>query len=47
MELMGLCSVCGKPGACFTCHLCGRIVCRDCFDPVHGICVSCRQHKSY
>ena len=38
MDLMGLCSICGKPGAMYTCHLCGRIVCSNCFDISHGVC---------
>ena len=42
MEVMGLCSICGKPGPMFTCGLCGRLVCRSCFDSQHGVCSSCK-----
>lgn len=45
MDLMGLCSICGKPGAMSTCRLCGRLVCSSCFDPQHGICNSCKMGK--
>jgi hypothetical protein len=45
MDLMGLCSNCGKPGAMFTCRLCGRIVCGQCFDNVHSICNRCKVGK--
>ncbi|HEC87277.1 MAG: orotate phosphoribosyltransferase [Thermoplasmata archaeon] len=46
MEIMGLCSICGKPGEMFTCHLCGRIVCRDCYDAANGICINCKVQRS-
>ena len=42
MDLMGLCSVCGKPGAMFTCRLCGKLVCANCFDGQHSICNGCK-----
>lgn len=45
VDLMGLCSICGKPGAMFTCHLCGRIVCSGCYDNAHGICCNCKSGK--
>ena len=45
-DLLGLCSICGKPGAMFTCHLCGRLVCSNCFDNQHGICTHCRVEKT-
>ena len=45
MDLMGLCSICGKPGANFTCSLCGRLVCSNCFDVNSGVCVSCKMGK--
>lgn len=45
MDLMGLCSICGNPGAMLTCHLCGRIVCGRCFDNTNGICNSCKAGK--
>ncbi len=45
MDLMGLCSICGKPDAMHTCSLCGRLVCNSCFDNIHGICNSCKMGK--
>ena len=45
MDLMGLCSICGKPGAMFTCSLCGRLVCSNCFDKSHSVCCSCKIGK--
>ncbi len=45
MDLMGLCHNCGKPGANFTCILCGKIVCISCFDNINGLCLSCKMGK--
>ena len=45
-DLLGLCSICGKPETMFTCHLCGRLVCANCFDNQHGICTHCRVEKT-
>jgi len=45
MEMMGLCSICGKPGAMHTCKLCGRIVCKNCFDNFNNICKQCKTGK--
>lgn len=45
MDLMGLCSICGKPGAMHSCMLCGRLVCGNCFDINHGVCASCKAEK--
>jgi hypothetical protein len=45
MDLMGLCSICGKPGIMFTCMLCGRQVCSDHFDKNQGICTICKTGK--
>lgn len=45
MEMMGLCSICGKPGAMHTCSLCGRTVCNNCFDRLNNICNSCKSGK--
>jgi hypothetical protein len=45
MNLLGLCSVCGRPGAMFTCILCGRNVCNNCFDKSHNICGYCKIGK--
>ena len=41
VDLLGLCNICGKPGAMFTCHMCGKLVCPSCFDKEHGICKQC------
>ncbi|MEF8878831.1 MAG: orotate phosphoribosyltransferase [Candidatus Thermoplasmatota archaeon] len=46
MEMMGLCSICGKPRARHTCHLCGRLVCSSCFDSAHGVCNRCKKTSS-
>jgi len=45
MDLMGLCSICGKPGAMFTCSLCGRLVCSNCFDSYNSVCSNCKVGK--
>ena len=45
MDLMGLCSICGKPGAMHTCRLCGGLVCNSCFDINNGVCSSCKMGK--
>ena len=45
MDLMGLCSVCGKPDAMNTCSLCGRLVCNNCFDHAHRVCFACKTGK--
>jgi len=41
MEIPGLCNVCGKPGVMFSCMLCGKLVCRNCMDNKHNICIKC------
>jgi len=45
MDLIGLCSICNRPGAMFTCILCGRLVCSNCFDKKHSICSNCKIGK--
>ena len=45
MDLMGLCSICGKPGAMNTCNLCGRLVCNNCFDHQNHVCIRCPTGK--
>ncbi|UCH71870.1 MAG: hypothetical protein JSW62_05605 [Thermoplasmatales archaeon] len=45
MDLIGLCSICGKPRAMFTCSLCGRLVCNSCFDSQHNVCNNCKMGK--
>jgi len=47
MEMMGLCSICGKPGAMNTCMLCGRIVCSNCFDHTDKVCKKCKIGSVY
>ena len=42
MELVGICMICGRPNARYTCRLCGRIVCNNCYDFSNGICVACK-----
>jgi len=41
MELIGICNICGKARKLYTCSLCGRLVCANCFDPHNGICRQC------
>lgn len=41
MDLKGLCSICGKPDAFLTCILCGKIVCKGCYDLNNNICSKC------
>ena len=38
-----LCEICGKKPAEFVCKDCGRLVCRDDFDPVLWVCKECRK----
>jgi hypothetical protein len=45
MDLMGLCSLCGKPGKMFTCCICGKIVCASCFDSMNSVCNHCKTGK--
>jgi len=45
MDIMGLCSICGKPSVMYTCSLCGKIVCNNCFDSMQGICNNCKAGK--
>ena len=42
MDLIGLCSICGKPNAMHTCNICGILVCAKCFDTRFRICVNCK-----
>jgi len=41
MEMVGLCAICGRPGAMHTCRICGRNVCSEHFDIGYGVCSSC------
>ena len=45
MDVMGLCSICGKPSEMYTCTLCGKNVCGNCFDRLHGICNNCKSGR--
>lgn len=45
IDLFGLCSICGKPGPMNTCHMCGKLVCSNCFDNQHGVCKQCHIGK--
>ncbi|MDP1551549.1 MAG: orotate phosphoribosyltransferase [Methanobacteriaceae archaeon] len=42
MEVIGICSRCGKAGRMHTCSLCGGVVCSDCYYAQKGVCKSCR-----
>jgi hypothetical protein len=41
MSVTGLCEICQRPDAKYTCDRCGRLVCERHFDEGHGICVEC------
>ena len=41
MDISGLCTICGKPGVMFSCMLCGKLVCINCYDNKHNICSKC------
>jgi len=43
IDMVGLCSICGRPDAMFTCHLCGRLVCSNCYDKIHNVCCNCQR----
>ncbi|MBD3389259.1 MAG: hypothetical protein GF416_09200 [Candidatus Altiarchaeales archaeon] len=45
MESTGLCDICGKAGAMYTCSLCGKRVCQLCVT-VGGVCKYCVGGKS-
>ena len=38
-----LCEICGERPAEFVCKDCGRLVCRDDFDPVLWVCIECKK----
>lgn len=42
MDIAGLCSICGEPGAMYSCILCGKLVCINCYDAMHNICSQCK-----
>ncbi|NYZ76348.1 orotate phosphoribosyltransferase [Candidatus Micrarchaeota archaeon] len=45
MRSSGVCSLCGKELAGFTCSLCGASVGISCYDPVNGVCIRCRRGR--
>jgi hypothetical protein len=40
MDVLGLCDICSKAGASFSCILCGKRVCNDCIT-IRGTCRRC------
>ncbi|MCX6664934.1 MAG: orotate phosphoribosyltransferase [Euryarchaeota archaeon] len=40
-EVVGLCSICGKPGPLMSCMLCGSLTCNECFDTFNHVCKIC------
>ncbi|MDO9044161.1 MAG: orotate phosphoribosyltransferase [Methanobacteriaceae archaeon] len=46
MQVVGICSLCGKAGRMNTCSLCGAIVCSDCYYTPKGVCKSCKNKVS-
>ncbi|WP_157209627.1 hypothetical protein [Methanosalsum zhilinae] len=47
MELMGICTICGKTARLNSCMICGRLVCSDCMDARTGLCIRCSHGRSY
>lgn len=45
MDITGICDICAKAGACFTCVLCGKRICKDCIT-LGGACKTCAGGKS-
>ena len=45
MRREGICSICGREVASFTCRLCGALVGPACYDPVGGVCIRCRKGR--
>ena len=41
MERVALCMICGTRPAADSCSMCGRVVCREHFDPLTGLCTAC------
>jgi len=44
LEIIGICSVCGKAGKMHGCPLCGSIVCKSCYDVSKGMCKRCARN---
>ena len=40
MDVAGLCDLCGRPVATFSCQLCGKRMCQRCMT-VGGVCKAC------
>ncbi|MEM3555424.1 MAG: orotate phosphoribosyltransferase [Candidatus Micrarchaeia archaeon] len=40
--MKGICSICGRETASFTCSLCGALVGVNCYDPVGKVCIRCK-----
>jgi len=45
MKKVGVCLVCGKELASFTCRLCGAAVGSACYDAASGVCIRCRSGR--
>jgi hypothetical protein len=45
MKRSGVCSICGKELASFTCSLCGAVVGISCYDPLNGVCIRCKEGR--
>ncbi|MBW3011841.1 hypothetical protein KY311_01525 [Candidatus Woesearchaeota archaeon] len=39
------CDICGKAAAVFTCRMCGRHVCENCFDSRLQVCTICAKGR--
>ena len=37
-----LCEICGEKPGFYKCRLCGRIVCKECYDTEKKMCIICR-----
>ncbi len=37
------CEVCGENPGLYKCRLCGRIVCRECYDINNKLCIICKE----
>ncbi|TKY91743.1 MAG: orotate phosphoribosyltransferase [Candidatus Methanomarinus sp.] len=46
MEFKGICTICQTSGTMYTCALCGRLVCGNCFDIARGVCIRCSRGSS-
>lgn len=41
MSSSGLCGICGRASAQYTCDRCGSLVCERHYEPSVGLCVEC------